>query len=242
MVSRTEQERCGKGGGGSNLASRPAMSLRIAALPAAMSAAVLLLPACFGGGSEASAPGTTSGAITSPAPSPTTTAEPTTDTTPTETVTGLADVPTTTEVGTDVLPKSAPPWHKELSVCKTQSFSVVYNREIPAILVKRDDRVIAWAGLYGRDVTDNCRDVPRKPPASVSNEPPQGIYESVELVCNSPGRIQLDVHAIEMSGSVYGSLIYITVARTREWLISAVAVKDVEGRRVYVNDRYCVRA
>lgn len=151
------------------------MSLRIAALVAAMSAAVLLLPACFGGGgSEANAPGTTSGATTSPVPSPTTTSPTTTSvpTTDAETVTDLADVRTTTEVGTDVLPKTAPPWHKELSVCKTQSFAVVYNRDIPAILVKRDDRVIAWAGLYRRDVSDDCRDVPRKPPASVSKEPP----------------------------------------------------------------------
>jgi hypothetical protein len=132
-----------------------------------------LLPACFGGGgSEASAPGTTNGTTTSPVPPPTTTAVPTTDSTATETVTGLADVPTTTEVGTDVLPKSAPPWHEELSVCKTQSFSVVYNRDIPAILVKRGDQVIAWAGLYRRDVSDACRDVPRKPPDSGTNESP----------------------------------------------------------------------
>ena len=224
------------------------MSLRIAVLLAAMSAAVLLLPACFGdGGSEANAPGTTSGATTSPAPSPTTTSStttsvPTTDATATETVTGVADVPTTTEVGTDVLPKSAPPWHKELSVCKTQSFSVVYNRDIPAILVKGDDRVIAWAGLYRRDVSERCRDVPRKPP-SVSNEPPpQGIYESVELRCNAPGRIRVDAHPIEMNGSVYGSQVYITIAGTPDWLVSAIAVENVEGRRVYVNDKYCVRA
>lgn len=151
------------------------MFLRIAVLLAGLSAAVLLLPACFGGGgSDAKAPGTTSGATTSPVLPPTTTSVATTGATATETVTGLADVPSTTEVGTDVLPKSAPPWHKELSVCKTQSFSVVYNRDIPAILVKRDDRVIAWAGLYRRDVSDDCRDVRRKPPASVSHEPPPG--------------------------------------------------------------------
>jgi hypothetical protein len=125
------------------------MFLRIAMLLAAMSAAVLLPPACFGGGAnEASAPKRTSGATTAPVPSPTTTSLPTADATATETVTGLADVPTTTEkVGTDVLPKSAPPWHKELAVCMTQRFSVVYNRDIPAVLVKRGDRVIAWAGL-----------------------------------------------------------------------------------------------
>jgi hypothetical protein len=169
---------------------------------------------------------------------------PTTDATATETVTGLADVPTTTEkVGTDVLPKSAPPWHKELSVCKTRSFRVVYNRDIPAILVMRGDEVFAWAGLYRRDVSDECRDLLRRPPASSSNEPaPKGIYESVEVRCNSPGKIQPDAHAIEMSGSLYGSLIYITVAGTPEWLISAVAVEDVECRRVYVNDKYCTRA
>jgi hypothetical protein len=124
------------------------MSLRIAVLLGATSAAVLLLPACFGGGrSEANGPVTTGGEITSPVPSPTTTAVPTTEATGTESVTGLGDVPTTTEVGTDVLPKSAPPWHKELAVCMTQRFSVVYNRDIPAVLVKRGDRVIAWAGL-----------------------------------------------------------------------------------------------
>jgi hypothetical protein len=223
------------------------MALKVAALLPAMSAAVLLLPACFGGGgSEASAPETTSGATTSPAPTttaPTTTSVPTTDATATETVTGLADVPTTTEVGTDVLPKSAPPWHEELSVCKLQSFSVVYNRDIPAILVKRDDRVIAWAGLYRRDVSDDCRGVPRKPPASVSNEPPpQGIYESVELRCNAPGRIRVDAHPIEMNGSVYGSQVYITIAGTPDWLVSAIAVENVEGRRVYVNDKYCAGA
>jgi hypothetical protein len=220
------------------------MALKVAALLAAMSAAVLLLPACFGGGgSEASAPETTSGATTSPVLSPTTTSVPTTDSTATETVTGLADVPTTTEVGTDVLPKSAPPWHKELSVCKTQSFSLVYDRDLPAILVKRGDRVIAWAGLYRRDVSDDCRDVPRKPPASASNEPsPQGIYESVELRCNAPGRIRVDAHPIEMNGSVYGSQVYITIAGTPDWLVSAIAVENVQGRRVYVNDKYCAGA
>jgi hypothetical protein len=229
------------------------MSLRIAVLLPAMSAAVLLLPACLGGGgSEASAPETTSGATTSPLLSPTTTAVPTTDATATETVTGLADVPTTTEkVGTDVLPKSAPPWHEELSVCKTQSFSVVYNRDIPAILVKRGDRVITWAGLYRRDVSDECRDVPRKPPASVSNEPPpKGIYESAEVRCNAPGRILIDARPLELHGSVNGSIVSVWVAEdspvprlgTTDWLVSAIAVNEIEGRRVYLNDKYCAPA
>jgi hypothetical protein len=220
------------------------MSMRIAVLLGAASAAVLLLPACFGGGGrEANGPVTTGGEITSPVPSPTTSGVPTTEATGTESVTGLADVPTTTEVGTDVLPKSAPPWRKELAVCMTQRFSVVYNRDIPAVLVKRGDRVIAWAGLYRRDVSGECRKVRRKPPASVSNEaPPKGIYESIELRCNVAGRIQIDVHPIEMSGSVYGSQVNITVAGMPEWLISAIAVKNVEGRRVYVNDQYCARA
>jgi hypothetical protein len=226
------------------------MSLRIAVLLAALSAAVLLLPACFGGGgSEANAPRTTSGATTSPPP-PATAAVPTTDATATETVTGLADVPTTTEVGTDALPKSAPPWHKELSVCKTQSFSVVYDRNIPAILVKRGDRVIAWAGLYRRDVSDACRDVPRKPPASASNEqPPKGIYESVELRCNAPGRILIDARPVTLHDSVNGSIVTVWVAGdspvprlgTTDWLVSATAVNEIEGRRVYVN-KYCARA
>ena len=75
-----------------------------------------------------------------------------------------------------------------------------------------------------------------------SNEsPPQVIYESVRLRCAAPGRIQIDTHAIEKSGSVYGSLIYVTVAGTPEWLVSAGIVKDVEGRRVYVNYRYYER-
>jgi hypothetical protein len=85
--------------------------------------------------------------------------------------------------------------------------------------------------------------VPRKPPTSTSNEPPpEGIYDSVRLRCTAPGRIQIDAHAIEMSGSVYGSQIYVTVAGTIEWLISAVAVENVEGRRVYANDEYCARS
>jgi hypothetical protein len=227
------------------------MSLKIAVLLAAMSAAVLLLPACFGGGgSEASAPETTSGATTSPVPAPTTTAVPTTDATATETVTELADVPTTTEVGTDVLPKSAPPWHKELSVCKTKSFLVVYNRDLPAILVKRDIRVIAWAGLYRRDVSGECRKVPRKPPLVSGERPPEGIYESVELRCKAPGRILIDARAVEMNGSVYGSIVSVWVAGdspvprlgTTDWLATAIAVKEIQGRRVYLNDKYCARA
>jgi hypothetical protein len=68
-----------------------------------------------------------------------------------------------------------------------------------------------------------------------------GIYESVRLRCAAPGRIQIDTHPIEKSGTVYGSLIYVTVAGTPEWLVSAGIVKDVEGRRVYINDRYCER-
>jgi hypothetical protein len=250
-----EREGLREGRGGSSFEWSPPMSLRIAVLLAAMSAAVLLLPACFGGGgSEASAPETTSGATTSPVPSPTTTAVPTTDATATETVTGLADVPTTTEkVGTDVLPKSAPPWHEELSVCKTRSFRVVYNRDIPAILVKRDNRVIAWAGLYRRDVSDECRDVPRKPPASVrvSNAPPpKGIYESAEVRCNARGRILIDARPLELHGSVNGSIVSVWVAGdspaprlgTTDWLVSAIVVNEIEGRRVYLNEKYCARA
>lgn len=235
------------------------MSLRIAVLLAAMSAAVLLLSACFGGGSnEASSPGTASGpsasAPSSTTPPATVTAtEPNTVPTITEpvTVTGLADVPTATQVGTDVLPKSAPPWHQELSVCKTPSFSVVYDRDLPAILVKRDDRVIAWAGLNRRDISGECRRVPRKPPASASSEqPPQGIYESAELRCNAPGRILIDARPLELHGSVNGSIITVWVAGnsrvprlgTTDWLISAIVVKEVEGRRVYGNNEYCGRA
>jgi hypothetical protein len=220
------------------------MSLKIAVLLAAMSAAVLLLPGCFGaGGSGANGPETTSGATTSTVPSPTTTEASTTDAAATETVTELTDVPTTTEVGTDALPKSAPPWHKELSVCKTQSFSVVYNRDIPAILVKSGDQVIAWAGLYRRDVSEGCRDVRRKPPASVANEPPpKGIYDSVELRCSAPGRIRIDARPIELHGSVNGSIIVVSVAGATDWLVSPIVVNEVEGRRVYVNDKYCAAA
>ena len=109
--------------------------------------------------------------------------------------------------------------------------------------MKRGDRVIAWAGLYRRDVSGECRTVRRKPPASVSNEaPPKGIYESVELRCNAAGRIQIDVHPIELHGSVNGSIVVVGVAGTFDWLVSAIAVNEVEGRRVYVNDKYCRHA
>jgi hypothetical protein len=232
------------------------MPLKIAVLLAAMSAAVLLLPACFGGGeSESNGHAATSGATTSPVPSPTTTSATTTsmsttDATATETVTGVADVPTTTEVGTDVLPKSAPPWHKELSVCNTQTFSVVYDRDLPAILVKRGDRVVTWAGLYRRDVSDECRDVPRKRPSSVSSEQPEGIYESVDVRCHAPGRILIDTRPVELHGSVNGSIVSVWDAGnspaprlgTTDWLVTAIVVNEVEGRRVYVNDKYCARA
>jgi hypothetical protein len=215
---------------------------------AVMSATVTLLAACFGGGNEASAPPTASEstvtASTSTAVVTVTATGAETEPTATEpvTVTGLSDVPTTTEVGTDVLPKSAPAWKEEISVCRTRSFQIVYDREIPAVLVLRRDQVLAWAGLYRRDVSDGCRDVRHKPPAPASNESPEGIYESVRVRCTAPGRIQIDAHAIEMSGSVYGSLIYIAVAGTPEWLISAPVVKNVEGRRIYVNDKYCERS
>ena len=236
------------------------MPLKAPSLAVVTLAAVLLLAACFGGGgNEASAPGTaskpTASAPTTTAAVTVTASEPNTLPTTTEavTITGLADVPTTTEkVGTDVLPKSAPPWHKELSVCdNTQSFSVVYDRDLPAILVKRNERVIAWAGLYRRDVTGECRKVPRKPPASVSNEPPpKGIYESAEVPCNAPGRILIDARPVELHGSVNGSVVSIWDAGnspaprlgTTDWLVTAIVVNEVEGRRVYVNDKYCARA
>jgi hypothetical protein len=221
--------------------------VKISAPLACVSAAILLLGGCFrGGGSDASSSQATNALTPSASTASTTTAATPTGSRSTEpvTVTGLANVPTAAEtVGTDVLPKSAPPWKKELSVCQTRSFWVVYDREIPAILVLRGDQVLAWAGLYRRDVSDQCGDVPRKPPTSTSNEPPpEGIYDSVRLRCTAPGRIQIDAHAIEMSGSVYGSQIYVTVAGTTEWLISAVAVENVEGRRVYANDEYCARS
>jgi hypothetical protein len=221
--------------------------VKISASLACVSVAILLLAGCFrGGGSEASASQATNALTPSASTASTTTAATPTGSQSTEpaTVTGLADVPTATEtVGTDALPKSAPPWKKKLSVCKTRSFRVVYDRDIPAILVLQGDQVLAWAGLYRRDVSDECGDVPRKPPTSTSNEPPpEGIYDSVRLRCTAPGLVQIDAHAIEMSGSVYGSQIYVTVAGSTEWLISAVAVEDVEGRRVYANERYCSRS
>jgi hypothetical protein len=142
------------------------------------------------------------------------------------------------------------PGTKELSVCKTPSFSVVYNRDIPAILVKRDDRVIAWAGLYLRDVSDECRRVPRKPPGSVSGEQPEGIYQSVDVRCNAPGRILIDTRPVELHGSLNGSIVSVWVAGdspvprlgTTDWLVTAIAVNEIEGRRVYVNKKYCARA
>jgi hypothetical protein len=235
------------------------MPLKPPLLLAGMWAAVLLLPACFGGGgNKASAPGSASTPTASVPTSTTavvtmTATEPNTVPTTTEpvTVTGLADVPTTTEkVGTDVLPKSAPPWHQELSVCKTHSFSIVYDRDLPAILVKRHDRVIAWAGLYRRDVSGKCRRVPRKPPGSVSGEQPEGIYQSVDVRCNAPGRILIDTRPVELHGSVNGSIVSVWVAGdspvprlgTTDWLVTAIAVNEVEGRRVYLNDKYCAQA
>jgi hypothetical protein len=83
--------------------------------------------------------------------------------------------------------------------------------------------------------------VRRKPSAPADNSRPEGIYESVRLRCTAPGKIEIDAHAIEMNASVYGSLIYVAVARTSEWLISAGVVEDIEGRRVYVNHKYCER-
>ena len=72
---------------------------------------------------------------------------------------------------------------------------------------------------------------------------PKGIYESVELRCNAPGRIQIDVRPVELHGSVNGSIVVVgVVAGTSDWLVSAIAVNEVEGRRVYVNDKYCTRA
>lgn len=194
---------------------------------------------------QGSSPGTASGATTSAETSPTavTTTE-TASTVPTGTepaaITG--DVLTTIERGTDVLPRSAPAWKEEVSVCRTRTFEIVYDRDTPAILVRSGDQVLAWAVLSRREVSDVCKHVRNKAPASPSNEPtPQGIYESVRLRCAAPGRTQIDTHPIEKSGAVYGSLIYVTVAGTPEWLVSAGIVKDVEGRRVYVNYRYYER-
>jgi hypothetical protein len=158
------------------------------------------------------------------------------------TVTALADVPTTTEGGTDVLPKSAPPWHKELSVCNTHTFRLAYDRDRPAILVEDGDEVIAWAGLSRRDVSDECRDVPRKPASSVSSEQPQGIYASLELRCGAPGRIEIDARPIEYHGSLYGSIVVVGLVGSNDWLVSAIVVRDIEGRRVYVNEKYCTRS
>jgi hypothetical protein len=157
------------------------------------------------------------------------------------TVTGLADVPTTTEEGTDLLPKSAPPWHTEFAVCRTHSFGVVYNRDSPAILVTRGEDVLAWAGLYRRDVSDECRNEPGKR-RRWSNRIPEGIYESVALRCNAPGRVQIDVRPSELYGSVNGSVVVVGVAGTTNWLVTANAVNDVGGRRVYVDEKYCERA
>jgi hypothetical protein len=167
------------------------------------------------------------------------------------TVTALADIPTMTEKGTNVLPKSAPAWRRELSVCKAHTFVLVYDRDRPAILVRNGDEVIAWAGVSRRAASDECRGVPRKRPVVSSELPPEGIYESVEVHCTAPGNILVDVHPIEFQdGSVYGSIVAVELAGdssvprlgTTDWLVSAIAVSDTEGRRVYLNEKYCVRS
>jgi hypothetical protein len=167
------------------------------------------------------------------------------------TVTALADVPTTTEEGTDARPKSGPPWHRELAVCKGQRVRLLFSRESPAILVKSGDEVIAWAGLSRRDVSDECRGVPRRRPVFTRERAPEGIYESVDVRCAAPGGILVEVHPIEFQdGSVYGSSVGVYLAGdspaprlgATEWLVSAIAVNDVEGRRAYLNVKYCARA
>jgi hypothetical protein len=102
------------------------MFVKIVVPLAAVSAAVLLLTSCFGGDEE-SAPRMTSEPTSSAPTSATVTVkvtEPTTVPKGSEpvTVTWRADVPTTTEVGTDVLPKSAPAWKEEIAVCAALSF------------------------------------------------------------------------------------------------------------------------
>ena len=48
---------------------------------------------------------------------------------------------------------------------------------------------------------------------------------------------------VELHGSVNGSIVVVgVVAGTSDWLVSAIAVNEVEGRRVYVNDKYCRHA
>jgi len=69
--------------------------------------------------------------------------------------------------------------------------------------------VLARAGLYRRDVNDECRKTQGEPPVPSAEEVPEGIYESLELHCDSAERIRVDAHAIEMNSSVYGSQIYI---------------------------------
>jgi hypothetical protein len=165
-------------------------------------------------------------------------------------VNDLAEVPTTTERGTDVLPKSAPPWHKELSVCRARSFRLLYDRDIPAMLVSADDAVFAWAGLQRRDLSEECRSVPRKRPVVRRGPTPEGIYESVEVRCTAPGRILIDLRPVESHSSVYGSILAVWLAGdspvprlgTTDWLVAAIAVNDVQGRRVYLNEKYCARS
>jgi hypothetical protein len=41
---------------------------------------------------------------------------------------------------------------------------------------------------------------------------------------------------------VNGSIIVVAVAGTTDWLVSLIVVGEVEGRRVYVNHKYCARA
>jgi hypothetical protein len=204
---------------------------------------------------ETSARRTTGGATTSAKGLPTTAATTATvtdvNTPPTATepiiVTDLADVPTITERGTDVVPKSAPPWHQELAVCKARSFRLLYDRDIPAMLVSADDAVLAWAGLQRRDLSKECRSVPRKRPVVRREPPPEGIYESVEVRCTAPEEILIDVRPVESNGSVYGSILAVWLAEdsplprlgTTDWLVAAIAVNDVQGRRVDLNQKYC---
>jgi hypothetical protein len=198
--------------------------------------------------------GTTTSAKSAPTTAATTATVTDGNTPPTGTgrisVNDLADVPTTTERGTDVLPKSAPPWHKELSVCKARSFRLLYDRDIPAMLVSTDDAVLAWAGLQRRDLSEECRGVPRKRPVVRSEPTPEGIYEGVEVHCTAPGRILIDVRPVESHSSVYGSILAIWLAGDSpvprlgktDWLVAAIAVNDVQGRRVYLNGKYCARS
>jgi hypothetical protein len=153
-----------------------------------------------------------------------------------------------TETGVGTAPTTEPtetvdPEKERLRApCPVREFRLVFDRDTGAAgIFTADGRLLTsispGSHTFGGEL---CRGVPAGA-KRLSAEPSTAVYESGGVLCTVPGEIELEVHPIVdgATGGRGGTTLLVSELGRATFVLSAVVVEDLGGRRYYYSPAHC---